>query len=156
MNELGDRGIEEAIRRFLAADTRVDVGEIDITVEDRTVFLSGKVDSAAERQAILEDVGAAGRVEAVVDQLVLRNFVQRSDDELREAVKHALARDIAVDANPVTVEASEGSVVLRGHVDSYSQKNNAEDVAWWTPGVTNVVSHLEVEDEEDIPADLKE
>lgn len=156
MSELADREMEESIRRFLAADSRVDMTEVNVCVEDRTALLCGTVDSAAERQAVLEDVRAAARVEDIVDQLVLRNFVERTDDELKEAVKHALARDIAVDAAFVSVEASEGEVALSGHVDSYSQKNVAEDVAWWTPGVTSVVSHLEVTDESGIPADLKE
>ena len=154
MGEMADREIEELARECIIADSRVDIGEIDVNVRDRIVYLSGKVDSAAERQAITEDISIIPGVIDVVDQLVLRNYVERTDDELREAVKHALARDIAVDASPVTVEAEEGKVVLRGHVDSYAQKNNAEDVAWWTPGVTEVISHLEVE--EDIPADLKD
>ena len=154
MGELADREMEESIRRFLTADSRVDMTEVDVCVEDRTALLSGTVDSAAERQAVVEDVRAAGRVEDIVDQLVLRNYVERTDQELREAVRNALARDIAVNAELVLVEAREGEVALSGHVDSYSQKTAAEDVAWWTPGVTNVVSHLEVEDEP--PADLKE
>jgi osmotically-inducible protein OsmY len=156
MGELADRGMEESIRRFLAADSRVDIAEVEVSVEDRTVYLSGAVDGAAERQAILEDVRAAARIDDVVDQLVLRNFVQRTDDELKEAVRHALARDISVNAGLVSVDARAGEVALSGFVDSYAQKNSVEDVAWWTPGVTNVVNRLEVADESGIPADLKE
>lgn len=154
MGDLADREIEESIHRSLAADSRVDTGEIDVSAEDRTVFLSGTVDSAAERQAVLENVMATPRVDGAIDQLRLRNFVERTDEELTEAVKHALARDITVDERPLSVQAREGEVTLTGHVDSRSRKNTVEDVAWWTPGVTNVVSHLQVEEE--IPADLKE
>jgi len=154
MNVLADRVIEESIRRFLVADSRVDVGEVVVHVEDRTIFLSGTVDSAAERHAVLEDVRAVARIDDIVDNLDLRNYVERTDEELTEAVKHALARDIIVDSAPILVEARNGEVVLSGRIDSYLQKSAAEDVAWWTSGVTNVVSHLVVEDE--IPADLKE
>lgn len=156
MGELADRGMEESIRRFLAADSRVDIAEVEVSVEDRTVFLSGAVDGAAERQAVLEDVRAAARIDDIVDQLVLRNFVKRTDDELREAVRHAFARDISVDTQLVSVDARGGEVVLSGFVDSYAQKNSVEDVAWWTPGVTNVVNRMEVADESGIPADLKD
>lgn len=154
MNPLIDSEIEEAARAALLADTRVDVREVDVCVEDGTVFLTGAVDSAAEREAALEDVRAVHGIKDVVDGLVLRNYVERTNDELREAVRHALVRDIAVGADRITVEAASGQVTLSGTVDSHSQKNAAEDVAWWTPGVTNVVSQLRVEDE--IPADLKE
>ncbi len=154
MNPLSDREIEESVRRTLSADTRVDAREVDIHVEDATAFLTGAVDSAAERLAAIEDVRATHGVTDVVDGLVLRNYIERTDEELREAVRHALARDIAVSTDRISVEASDGRVTLNGMVDSYSEKNDAEDVAWWTPGVTDVVSHLEVEDE--IPADLKD
>jgi len=103
MGELADREMEESIRRFLTADSRVDMTEVDVCVENRTVHLSGTVDSAAERQAVLEDVGAAARVEDIVDQLVLCNYVERTDEELKEVVRHALARDIAVNAELVSV-----------------------------------------------------
>lgn len=154
MAAVTDLGMEESIRRFLTADSRVDISEVEVRVEDGTAYLSGTVDSAAERQAIVEDVRAAARIDDVVDQLALRNYVERTDGELIEAVRHALVRDIAVQPAPIRVDARNGEIVLSGHVDSYARKNAVEDVAWWTPGVTAVVSHLEVEDE--IPADLKE
>ena len=154
MNPLSDREIEESVRRALRADTRVDAGEVEVHLEDGTAFLTGAVDSAAERQAALEDAKAAAGVRDVVDGLVLRNYIERTDDELRKAVRHALARDIAVSTDLISVEAGDGRITLSGMVDSYSEKNAAEDVAWWTPGVTHVVSRLEVEDE--IPADLKD
>jgi osmotically-inducible protein OsmY len=64
---------------------------------------------------------------------------------LRLAVRQALARDIAVDSSPVSVRAEDGVIVLAGRVSSSAQKYAAEDVAWWTPGVTDVISHLEVD-----------
>lgn len=154
MNPLSDSEVEEAARRALIADTRVDVREVDVCVEEGTAFLTGAVDSAAERKAVLEDVRAVYGVKDIVDGLVLRNYVERTDDELREAVRHALARDSAVDVDRIAVEAESGQITLSGTVDSRSEKNAAEDVAWWTPGVTNVINHLQVEDE--IPADLKD
>jgi len=154
MSPLTDREIEELARQALRADTRVDTGEVDVHVEDGTAFLTGAVDSAAERLAVVEDLEATRGVQDVVDDLVLRNYVERTDEELREAVRHALARDMSVNLELISVEASSGRVTLTGKVDSYSEKNAAEDVAWWTSGVTEVVSHLEVEDE--IPADLKD
>jgi len=151
---MSDREVEELVRQCLATDSRVDEGEVEVCVEDGTVFLAGAVDSAAERQAAIEDAESTVGVRDIAARLTLRNYVERTDQELREAVRHALARDIAVNTQRVSVEAGDGQVTLNGMVDSCSEKHAAEDVAWWTPGVTNVISHLQVEDE--IPADLKE
>lgn len=155
MNQLGDREIEQSIRRFINNDPRIDSSEVDINVQDGVVYLSGRVDSAAERRAAQEDIRASTEVRGIVDQLSVRNFIERTDDELKEAVRHALIRDISVDAEPITVEAHQGNVTLSGRVESYSQKTAAEDVAWWTPGVMEVTSHLEVEDSSQMPEDMK-
>lgn len=156
MNQVTDRETEAAIIRFLENDSRVDNREIDVHVEEGTVYLMGRVDSAAERQAVQEDVEAAGHIESIVNQITLRNFVERTDQELKEEVKHALMRDASVNAEQIKIEAKAGEVTLQGPIESYSQKNAVEDVVWWTPGVTNVVSHLEVEAEDAIPEDLKD
>jgi len=156
MNQIIDREIEQMVRRFLDNDPRIDTSEIDVRVEGGTVYLTGAVDSAAERHAIQEDIQAAADVEGIVNQLRLRNFVERSDEELVEEVKHALIRDISVDADPIKVVAKGGEVVLSGCVETLAQKNAAEDIAWWTPGVTDVISHLEIEETGKMPEDMNE
>ncbi len=156
MSQVTDRETEKAIMQYIMNDSRVDDREIDVHVEEGTVYLTGKVDSAAERQAVEEDVQAAAHVESCVNQITLRNYVERSDAELKEAVKHALMRDASADASQIEIGASNGEVLLRGQVDSYAQKKAVEDVVWWTPGVTNVVSRLQVGAEAAVPEDLKD
>ena len=144
MAALTDREMTDLVNRVLSRDSRVDPREIEVRVENGVVYVSGAVDSAAERRAAQEDIESTP-AERVVDTIRLRNFVERTDEELQAAVKQALVRDIAVDAGPVEVEARSGAVTLVGRTASYAQKYAAEDVAWWTPGVTDVVSHLEVD-----------
>ena len=144
MNRLEDREIEQLVADALAGDPRVDPREITVRVQDGVVHLSGTVDSAAERRAAQEDVAAATEAHEIANQLALRNFVQRTDRELAQAVRQALVRDIAVDDRPVRVEAADGTVTLVGCVSSQAQKSAAENVAWWTPGVMSVVDRLVV------------
>jgi len=139
-----DREMMDLIGDILSRDSRVDKGEIDVRVENGVVFVSGAVDSAAERRAAQEDIESTP-AERIVNTLTLRNFIERTDEELVAAVKYALARDLAVDSAPVAVDAKDGVVTLGGTVASWAQKHAAEDVAWWTPGVTDVVSHIEVD-----------
>lgn len=156
MSQVADREAEAVIMRHLRSDSRVDDREIDVHVEEGTVYLTGRVDSAAERQAVQEDVEVAVHAEGIVNQITLRNFVERSDKELKEVVRHALMRDDSADIGRIQIGTNNGEVMLRGRLESYAQKNKVEDVVWWTPGVTNVVSHLEVEVEDAIPDDLKD
>ncbi|MGI6295787.1 MAG: BON domain-containing protein [Armatimonadota bacterium] len=156
MGESIDKNTENTIRRILGADSRIDAAEIEVAVVDGTVYLSGSVDGAAERLAILEVVKLTTGVRDVIDSLELRNFIERTNDELKESVRNAIARDISIDAHLVSVEANDGEVTLRGHVDSSAQKFSVEDIVWWTPGVTDVVNCLEIVDESGVPIDLKE
>ncbi|MEN6357034.1 MAG: BON domain-containing protein [Armatimonadota bacterium] len=140
-----DRQIEELVTVALRNDSRIDLSEISVRVDDGVVYLSGTVDSAAEKRAACEDLQAATGIGRIVDQLAIRNYVDRSDEELQNSVRQFLVRDIDVDANPIDVEARGGVVTLKGRVASYAQKLEAECVAWWIPGVTDVISHLEVD-----------
>ncbi len=145
MSLLTDQEIGESVARVFAGDSRIDPREIDVQVANGIVYLSGAVDSAAERRAAEEAAQSSPAVDRVVNALELRNFVERTDRELVGAVRRALIRDISVDAGPIRVEAKQGVVTLGGRVGSYRQKSAAENVAWWTPGVTDVVSEIEVD-----------
>lgn len=67
MGDLRDESTEAAVKRLLEADTRIDASEIEVTVEDDIAFLSGSVDGAAERQAIIEIVKTAAAIRNVVN-----------------------------------------------------------------------------------------
>lgn len=154
MNDLSDADLQRMITSALHSDPRVDLNEIDVRVQQGVVYLSGEVDSAAERHAIQENIRSTGAAGSVVDELTLRNYVERTDEELRAAVKRALIRDKLIDAGSVEVYASDGVITLRGWVSSYAQKVDAESVTWWTPGVLSVVNRLELDGDGDTPDDI--
>ena len=145
MSWFRDRDMEQRIYLALKNDSRIDQSEIAVRVENNVVYLSGEVDSAAERQAAMEDVEASTFGEIIVEEVRLKNYVERTDDELKQSVKQALVRDLEADHAPVSVDARDGVITLSGRVGSFSQKSVVENIAWWTPGVTDVVSYLQVD-----------
>ncbi len=155
MRVLGDREIEEMAGQALAADSRVDPHEVSLRVEGGVLYVSGAVDSAAERRAVQEDLEAIAGTVSVVDMLTLRNYVERTNEELAAGVRRALSRDLAVGTTSISVRAEDGVVTLSGGLESHAQKRAAEDVAWWTPGVTDVVNRLRVNGGTEIPEDLQ-
>ena len=145
MNPLGDSDIEELIRSLLRADSRVDERETSVRVSDGAAVITGTVDSAAELRAALEIAESAPGVRSVVNQLALANHAELNDDELRASVRASLLRGLDAGAPDIGVETRDGVVTLTGRVDSYRQKSAAENVAWWTRGVTDVISHISVD-----------
>ena len=155
MSLFRDHEIEQRIRTALRGDSRIDQSEIDVRVECNTVYLSGEVDSAAEKRAATEDVEALLFGQRIVDDIRLKNYVERTNEELEHGVRQAIIRDLDAGHVPVFVEARDGVVVLSGRVDSYAQKSVVENIAWWTPGVTDVISRLQVGGISDPPDDLE-
>src|SRR5512132_2168232 len=53
-------------------------------------------------------------------------------------------RSAEIDAHRVTVEASNGTITLKGAVRSWAERREAERAAWAAPGVTKVLNQLEI------------
>jgi osmotically-inducible protein OsmY len=163
-----DPEIRADIEQRLRWDALVDSQLIEVAVEDGQVFLKGSVGSASERYRVrnLAYVGGVTVVDAegltVQDWLREPNrrdpeYVTMSEAETVRAVNDALLYDPRVELQNVQVEASEGTVTLRGKVDSVAAKRSAEQDARNTLGVRRVVNRIKVESMgEDSDAELQE
>jgi osmotically-inducible protein OsmY len=69
---------------------------------------------------------------------------RRSDDRVREEVCDCMTDDPMLDASEITVQVSDGVVMLNGSVTSREQKRRAEDVAERISGVKDVANQLRV------------
>ena len=146
--DASDAEIRERVEQVLRGTTRVDPNEIRVEAQEGRVILTGAVDSAIERRYARELAEEVEGVREVADRLQVKNFVQRSDEELAEEVRHALLRDAFAEGGRIEVYASDGEVRLDGKVPTYAVRKAAADVAWWTPGVLNVENLLLVTDED--------
>jgi osmotically-inducible protein OsmY len=143
-----DQEIKSAVEGLLLRNSRVDEKEVRVEVRDSVVTLTGEVDSTLEKRnarRIAEDVEG---VHHVVDNLSVKGFVKRTDEELVQDVKIRLQRDAFVENSPIEVYAQNGEIRLDGSVGTYHEKKAVEDVAWWTPGVIGVENLLLVSDED--------
>jgi osmotically-inducible protein OsmY len=74
---------------------------------------------------------------------------QRSDDRVREEICDCMTDDPMLDASEITVQVSNGEVMLSGTVPSRDQKRRAEDVAERISGVKDVTNQLRISREAD-------
>lgn len=117
-----DWQILEDVKDALRTDPATDAFEIDVSVEDNVVTLSGNVDSWQEK-GLCETVakGVKG-VRAIESKINVSWPKVRSDYEIKKEIEKALEWDTFVDNALIDVQVNSGKVKLSGTVGSAAER----------------------------------
>ncbi len=137
-----DQEIQDDIYAALRRDVLVDEINIMARVANGIVVLSGSVPTMAEKNAAESDAWLTPGVTDVINNIVVTPAVERMDQDIQEDVVASLARDTRIDMRNINIGVTDAIVYLRGTVSDYTQKWIASDIAWWTPGVRDVINEL--------------
>lgn len=141
-----DPEIKSAIEDAFRIDSRVNVSDILIEVDDGIATLRGTVDNLKERRIAAQDARNIVGVWGVDNQLKVNFDLPPSDGRIEENVEHALVTDPYVERYEITVSVVEGEVYLYGEVDSTFEKIQADDLAARQKGVVEVHNYLTVKE----------
>jgi osmotically-inducible protein OsmY len=152
-----DEEIQRDVLEELKWDARVRPNEVGVAVKDGIVTLTGWVDSYLKKIAAEEDAYHVPGVKAVVNDIEVRlpGSAQRSDPDLAKAVLDALKWDAGIPTDKIKVTVDHGWVTLKGEVEYYFQKRDAERAVERLSGVRGVTNLLVVKTQP-TPSDLKE
>jgi osmotically-inducible protein OsmY len=152
-----DEEIQSEVIEELKWDPRVQSNEVGVAVKDGVVTLTGWVDSYLKKVAAEEAAHRVPGVKAVANDIEVRlpAFAERTDADLAAAVVNALRWDAAIPADKVDVTVSKGWVTLKGEVDYYFQKIDAECDSRRISGVKGVTNLITVKPHP-LPSDLKQ
>jgi osmotically-inducible protein OsmY len=134
-----DAAIEKDIQSALVMDPAADTYQLDVSVRDGEVTLSGRVDSWQEKRLAAHVVKGVRGVKMVRNRIEVRADADRPDAEIRADVLRRLQTDVRLDASLVEVTVSDGEVTLRGKVGSAFEKTRAYNDAW-VAGVLDVTT----------------
>lgn len=140
-----DSDIAEAATRALQWDAFVPIERLDVTVSRGWVTLQGEVEWQYQRRAAERAVRRLSGVRGVTNLIALRPRITPTPDDLRQRIEDALARSAETDAERIRVEVPGEQIVLTGTVRSWSEKEEAERVAWSAPGATSVDNRIMVD-----------
>jgi len=132
-----DAGIKHNVETALFQDPATDLYELNVSVTDKVVTLSGTVDSYQEK-SLSEDV--AKSVKGVVglnNAIDITYKVNRPDLEIKADIEQALKWNVQVDDGLIEVEVNKGEVTLNGVVGSAAEKKIAL-YSSWVAGVSSV------------------
>jgi osmotically-inducible protein OsmY len=116
---------------------------------DGFVTVEGNVERLADKRRIELLIAGLQGVQRVDNHLLLIPSMQLDDPEIMHKVLDALIQDRAIDETTIEVAVQDGVVHLTGRVPGLASKRYAGVLAWWVPGVRDVVNLLELPTPED-------
>ena len=116
---------------------------IQVKVEGGYVTLTGEVGWRHQKSMPENDVRRIKGVRGVTNLISVKPSVQPL--EVKQKIEEALRRSAEIEASHISVSAAGGTVTLTGHVDTWHEREVAEQAAWSAPGVATVVNHLVIE-----------
>ena len=134
-----DGDIASEILNAFKWNTQVPKEKIKVEVENGWVTLEGELGWNYQKEAAKKAVKNLLGVTGVSNNIRIRSEVDIIEQKDIEA---ALKRNVYFNNEDVEVSVSDKNVKLKGRVDSYYAKDEAERTAWNTPGVCTVVNEL--------------
>lgn len=138
-----DTDIAQAAVNALQWNTQVPDERIKVTVRNGWVTLEGNVDWSYQKEAAKRAVENLIGVKGVSNLIEVRS-PKVSPIEVKSSIEDALERSAELDARRIRVEAQDGKVILSGTVRSWAARQEAENAAWGTKGVSDVENRLTI------------
>ena len=139
-----DNEIRADIISTLAIDPVTESYEIDVSVEDGVVTLTGEVVSFTEKSVAEQVVQGVQGVKGVENLISYELVSDRADTDIQRDIVYRLKSDASIDAGLIDVKVDDGKVTLEGSAGSAAEKREAETEAWIVPGVDSVDNQIEV------------
>jgi osmotically-inducible protein OsmY len=148
-HERTDTQLGEAVVQALEWDVLVPHEKIQARVSDGWVRLEGDVDWNYQRAAAEAAVHRLTGIKGMTNLITVKPHVSDEDRntqaKVKDRIRAALERSADLEAAAIEVEAHDGTVVLRGCVNSWTELEAAEAAAWAAPGIAAVDDQLRVE-----------
>ena len=157
-----DAASTSRVRTALLLSKQVSPFDIKVQTIQGEVTLEGQVPSEQVRTmagAIAQDTSS---VKKLHNNLSVNPSIERNPDrehlgervadlEIKTLVADALSKNTELAEKHITTEVRDRAVTLGGTVQTVSQKNTADQIAWQVPGVRGLTDNLSLSDAQAMP-----
>lgn len=140
--ERTDANLAAAALSALKWDAALSTDQLEVTVSNGQVTLQGEVDWNVQRDDAERVVRRLAGIKGVRNLITVKPHPTPAD--IQQKIERALIRNAQTDAQQITVELQGSTVVLKGTVRSYAEKQAAQTSAWAAPGITAVENRITV------------
>jgi osmotically-inducible protein OsmY len=140
--DIPDADLARVAEHWLCCMACIPPESVHVAACDGWITLNGQVAYQYQRDEAELAVCQMRGVMGVTNQIVIASPEKPAD--IGRQIKAALQRCAAFDAQWITVESYKGSVILRGSVRSWLEREQAEAIAWRAPGVVDVTNRLTI------------
>jgi len=117
--------------------------KVTVKVEDGWVTLEGELPWNFQKEAAKKAINDLAGVKSVINNITIKS---ESNDAIEQKdIENAIARNWSINDNDIQVKVSGTTVTLSGTVFSWYQKEEAERIAWNTPGIWYVKNELAID-----------
>lgn len=141
---LSDERLMEFVKSALYFNPAIDSSKLDVTVKDRTVCVSGVVDSYWHKEKIAAIIADIKGVFEIRNEVAVVVPEQVPDEKIVADIFYAFLRSVGMDTDRVRVKVSDGQVSLAGSVPDKITYDAVEKIAALTRGVTGMDNALEI------------
>jgi hyperosmotically inducible protein len=162
-----DAASTSRVRTALLLSKQVSPFDIKVQTIQGEVTLEGQVPSEQVKTvagAIAQDTSG---VKKLHNNLSVNPSIERNPDrehlgervadlEIKTLVTDALSKNAELAEKHITTEVKDRAVTLGGAVQTVSQKNTADQIAWQVPGVRGLTDNLSLSDAQAVPESADE
>jgi osmotically-inducible protein OsmY len=141
-SKLNDNEIAEAIMKAYKWNWKIPNDKIIVKVENGWVTLSGEMVWNYQKEAAKNALKNLDGIAGVINNITIKS--DRLDAMEKEIIEHHLQHSWALNPHEIKVKVDGTNVTLTGTVSSLYQKEEAERIAWNTPGIWSLNNDLEI------------
>ncbi|CNH21313.1 osmotically inducible protein OsmY [Yersinia aldovae] len=149
-NYMGDSAATAKVKSALLEEKSLKSTDISVETNHGVVTLSGFVSTQAEAKTAVEIASNIEGVKSVSDKLHVKDQKSQSvseyagDAATTSSIKAKLLADDIVPSRKITVETTDGVVLLTGNVENKAQSERAESIVKAVDGVKSVKNDLSI------------
>jgi osmotically-inducible protein OsmY len=140
--ERSDTEIAESAMTALRLNISVPTADIKLMVREGWITLTGQVAFWYQKQVTETTLRHLQGVKGISNEIKVKQQVSKPDIKTR--IEQAFRRHAQIDADKIRVQVSDGTVTLEGEVESWRERDDAENAVWAAPGVLGVKDWLVV------------